>query len=218
MQPCYIVLVDILLIDDIYNEYEKRNSDSNKERNKELHLSQMAICGFKYRYELDTNKQIPFNWKFELGNAFEWSFVSKLEKIHKISKQLEIKTTLKMDGKELLLTGHVDAYDYDLDMPLELKLTTSDFVKDIYRRQLTAYMILLKKQHGKLIIYNLIHNKINEYDEILEQNDVELLEKNLNAFSHKKYIPGIENYLCKFCDNPDCVMSKKKGIVNVGGD
>lgn len=198
-----------ILVDEIYKEYDKNNQNKNKERNKTLHVSQLAICGFKYRYELDNNVIYPFNWKYELGNSFEYSFVSQLSSIHKIAKQLEVKTTIRMnDGLEKILTGHIDAFDYDNDEPIEIKLTTSDFVKDIYKRQLTAYMFLLSKPNGKLIIYNLIHNKINEYDVKLTKDDIELFYKNVNAFIDNKYISGIENYLCKFCENSGCELSK----------
>ena len=66
-------------IDEVVKEEQIKLDDV---RFKSLHVSEMAICGYKYRFSRDNNLKIPHKWLFEIGNAFEYIMVKKLKKIY----------------------------------------------------------------------------------------------------------------------------------------
>lgn len=194
----------------IYEEFDKENFVSNENRNRNYHISQLSMCGLKYRYELDHNVRYPFNWKYLVGNSFEFQYMSKLKKIYPdVELQKEIKYT---DGDGNRFVGHLDGYIPSLDMVLELKATNGSEMKDIYERQVKAYMYIGKFKNGKVIIYNYIKNVITEYDIDITDVDLDILSANITAFTTGSYMRGIENYLCRFCQNSECVIKQEMGL------
>lgn len=191
-------------------ELVKHYLDSNENWNKDVrlltyHMSNVAICGYKYRWELENGIKYPYSWKYMIGNAFENSFMYYLSKEMEIERQKEI--TFLHNGNTY--KGHVDAYLPSLDMILELKATNSPIPKDIYYRQIKAYMIAGNIPNGRLIIYDYIHNKMYENPVHVNKNDIELFTNNITAFENNDYVLGIENYLCQYCCNTDCIMHGK---------
>lgn len=185
-------------------------------RFKTLHVSEMAICGYKYRYALDNNLKIPHKWLFEIGNAFEFIMVRKLKQIYPNGQ-----TQYVLNGTELIeddeennrtLMGHCDFVDVESSTVIEIKSSKSNNFNDIYYRQLFAYMIIGRFKNGILLKYNLLEDKMYEINFTIEDavKNVENFYLNLNAFYSNTYVEGIENSICKFCENTNCKMSGKK--------
>ena len=184
----------------------KSINDSNNEKYKEnLHLSKLAMCGYKYRYELDNHIKYPFSWKYNIGNAFESQYLKLLSKLYVIERQ----KTCKLNISEAWFYGHIDAYLPRSQLVLELKSSYGPELKDIYRRQLVSYLIALGLTKGKVIVYGYGKNEPREYDIELDASDISIFNKNISAFFNNRYEEGIENYLCKYCPNTDCPLNKK---------
>lgn len=189
---------------DVMKKFEEYSLASNQSRNKDKHLSEVAICGYKYRDRIDSGKQIPFNLNYNIGNAFENIIIYQLKKLANINSQY----VTHYDD----FIGHLDAYDVDEKIVYELKTTMSYYDgTDIYLRQLKAYMIATNAHRGVLWIYKTLKKEQVEIiiDEIKDE-DILNLHKNIKAFRENTYIDGIENSLCKFCDNFVCPTNKSK--------
>ena len=197
------------MISEIISMFEKDQEMDQDQRIREIHLSQLAMCGFKYRYELDNNIRYPFNWKFLIGKNFENAVLNTLKRKFKVDFQKLVTYEVfdTQNNKIMNFIGHIDAVIDNI--PIEIKYSNSDIIKDIYRRQLTAYMIAGYYKHGIILIYNYIRNNLNEYNIYLTESDYELLDKNVQAFVENHYVKGIENYLCKFCSNVECPIKKE---------
>ena len=81
---------------------------------------------------------------------------------------------------------------------------------DIYLRQLKAYLIANNSNKGYLWIYYPVKKQYKEIEvnEITEE-DRDNFKKNILAFASNKYINGIENSLCGFCDTGYCDYKRK---------
>ncbi len=199
----------MIRLNDLHRYIIEKNNNHNYVRHQALHLSEVAICGYKYRYILDNNITYPFTYKYEIGNAFEKIMVSHLNELTPVASQYEV----EYNAYNYTFVGHLDAYDYKNNVIYELKSSTSakDFT-DIYLRQLKAYMIVLKAD-GLLWKYNILSGQFDEievhYDE-LSKEDFKSLDDNIKAFTENRYVEGIENSLCYFCNNVNCPMRVNK--------
>lgn len=194
----------IIQFSDVLNSFEEESKKSNSIRNKNLHLSELSICGFKYRYRLDNDLFIPFQLNYQIGNAFEFLIVKEMKKLGNIISQY----TISKDD----FVGHLDAYDIDNNIIYELKTSMSKMnFTDIYLRQLKIYMRYIPNAKGILWIYKPAFKSFTEkVIDHLNEEDYELIDKNFKAFRENKYIEGIENSLCSFCENTNCIMKGKK--------
>jgi len=207
----------MISISDVLSQFKLDNKKSNLKRLNELHLSELAICGYKYRYKMDNKIDIPFNLAFLIGNSFEYQIVKTMQEIGNIKTQFEV--TLNTDIG--IFYGHCDAYDVDNNTIYELKTTSSmSSFKDIYERQLYSYMIAYSYMNNNAInslkgiiwVYHLNNKTFDEhiYDFNTAQTEEQklLLYKNIDAFIGNKFISGIENSICKFCENTECPANK----------
>lgn len=202
---------DYITYSDVLEYMENVSKENNSIRRKNLHLSELAICGFKYRYKLDNNLFLPFNLNFQIGNAFESIMVNAMKKLGNVISQYVVK--IKVEDKEFI--GHLDAFDIDKNVIYELKTSMSyGNFQDIYERQLKAYMLAVGSYSiGILWIFKPIDKRFKEVVfEKLEPNDNILFNKNIEAFVNNRYVNGIENSLCSFCENVNCEMRGKKVI------
>ena len=206
----------MITFDKLMEKMEEDSKINNSVRNKNLHLSELAICGFKYRHKLDNNLFIPFKLEYYVGNSFEFTLVNQLRKMTNIVTQYEI----PFNNENLSFIGHTDAYDINNDIIYELKSSFSSYGNyfDIYERQLKAYMIANdiefgKKSKGILWYFNFNTKLKKEFIfESYNKNDSDNLSANLIAFKENRYFDGIENSLCEFCKNLNCKMRGKKVI------
>ena len=197
-------------INNVINEEQEKNRDL---RFKNLHMSEMAICGFKYRNAIENKEQIPFKWIYEIGNAFEWKLGQRIKKIYPNAQmQYVIKLPITMNDKEEIIYGHTDVYINDIDTVIEIKSSKSNNYNDVYERQLFAYMTYGIIENGIILKYNILEDKMYEYNYSIYDIDRNNFALQLNAFNENKYIDGIENSLCSFCENTNCVMRGKKVI------
>ena len=197
-------------INNVINEEQEKNRDL---RFKNLHMSEMAICGFKYRNAIENKVQTPFKWIYEIGNAFEWKLGQRIKKIYPNAQmQYVIKLPITMNDKEEIIYGHTDVYISDIDTVIEIKSSKSNNYNDIYERQLFAYMVYGIIENGIILKYNILEDKMYEYNYSIYDIDRNNFALQLNAFNENKYVDGIENSLCSFCENTNCVMRGKKVI------
>ena len=141
-------------INNVINEEQEKNRDL---RFKNLHMSEMAICGFKYRNAIENKVQIPFKWIYEIGNAFEWKLGQRIKKIYPNAQmQYVIKFPITMNDKEEIIYGHTDAYIKEIDTVIEIKSSKSNNYNDIYERQLFAYMVYGIIENGIILKYNIL--------------------------------------------------------------
>ena len=199
-----------LTISDLVNTFNESQEKNQNDRMEKLHLSQLAICGFKYRHELETNKKIPFSWKFLRGIVIEnaiWNSIRKTDNTYVHNPTIQIADNI---------TGSPDFISIDKSHIIELKSSKNEKYKDIYERQLKAYMWFYTLQEnkefsGSLWMYNTIYdtmNSIGEYEH-LTQNDINIIKNSIESFTDNEYKEGIENSLCAFCDNLECPVNKK---------
>lgn len=197
-------------LEELLNIMENNSKKNNLIRNNTSHLSEVSICGLKYRDKIDNNKMIPFNVNFYLGNAFEFLIVNELKKIYGTDVETQKVLHYKYDNLEFI--GHCDVYINSSNIIYELKTSMSyngDYT-DIYLRQLKAYLIANNSSKGYLWVYYPIKKQYKEIEvnEITEE-DRENFKKNILAFASNKYINGIENSLCGFCDTGYCDYKRK---------
>lgn len=206
----------MIRFDELLEKMEEDSKNNNSVRNKNLHLSEVAICGFKYRYRLDNDLFIPFKLEYYVGNSFEFTIVNQLKKMTNIITQYQI----PFKYENLSFIGHTDAYDVNNDVIYELKSSFSynGNYFDIYERQLKAYMIandieFNNKSKGVLWYFNFTKKVYKEivFDSY-NYNDSNMLSANIIAFKENRYFEGIENSLCAFCENINCKMKGKKVI------
>lgn len=188
----------------LINNMEEYSKNNNTVRNGELHLSELSICGLKYYDKIKFNKMIPFNINFYLGNAFEYLIVRELKKL--FGDDVKTQYELKYKYEDLEFKGHCDIYLESSNIIYELKTSMSrGNYKDIYLRQLKAYLIANNSSKGYLWIYKPFEKK---YEEVIvneiTQADINIFNSNLKAFKTGKYVMDIENSLCHFCDVKYC--------------
>ena len=197
-------------INKVIADEQEKNRDL---RFKNLHMSEMAICGFKYRNAVENKEQIPFKWIYEIGNAFEWKLGQRIKKIYPNAQmQYVIKLPIDINGKKEIIYGHTDVYISDIDTVIEIKSSKSNNYNDIYERQLFAYMIYGIIENGIILKYNILEDKMYEFHYLLEyvlNNEINF-NLQVKAFMKNKYIEGIENSLCSFCENTNCEMRGQK--------
>ena len=200
-------------LEEFYKAINDSNTISASNRFKNLHLSEMSICGFKYRYAYDNKLIIPFKWEFEIGNAFEFLIYQKIRKfLPNVISQYQINCNLGINNHRYNIIGHTDIVDLNSRIVYELKSSRSDNYTDIYERQLFSYIVYGNFAKGYLWKYNFISAKFTEteylYNDVIDKG-IENLQKNLIAFDENRYVEGIENSLCKLCENVNCQMNKK---------
>jgi len=197
-------------LEELINIMENNSKKNNLIRNNTSHLSEVSICGLKYRDKIDNNKMIPFNVNFYLGNAFEFLIVNELKKIY--GTDVETQKVLKYKYDNLEFVGHCDVYINSSNIIYELKtsMSYSGNYTDIYLRQLKAYLIANNSNKGYLWIYYPVKKQYKEIEvnEITEE-DRDNFKKNILAFASNKYISGIENSLCGFCYTEYCDYKQK---------
>lgn len=194
---------------DVLNAFEETSKKNNSIRNNGIHMSEIAICGFKYRYRRDNNLFLPFNINFHIGNAYEYLIVNQMKKLGNISSQYVVKYVYG----NTIIEGHTDAFDIDNKVIYELKTSFSDNnFEDIYLRQLKAYMHTYNIANvgsvkGRLWIFKpakkVFKDVIVDY---ITKEDVINFNSNIKAYFENRYIEGIENSLCSFCENVNCKM------------
>jgi hypothetical protein len=188
---------------------ENNSKKNNSIRNNTKHLSELSICGLKYRDKMDNDKMIPFNVNFYLGNAFEFLIVNELKKIY--GTDVETQKILQYRYGDLEFIGHCDVYINSSNIIYELKVSMSysDYT-DIYLRQLKAYLIANNSNKGYLWVYYPIKKQYKEIEvNEITTEDINNFHKNLMAFKENKYIDGIENSLCELCDTNYCAYKNK---------
>ena len=196
------------------NELMLQKQEKNKEfRFKSLHLSELAICGFKYRNSIENKLPIKFRWIYEIGNVFEWKLVQQLKELDDsiIASPKQFTVKYNMNGQEVI--GHLDAYSMKNDTAYEIKASKSDNYIDVYERQLFAYMLSGNIHYGKLIKYNITYDKMSDFTyqlPLIENKTKKLMEKQTQAFLNNEYIDGIDNSLCQFCENVNCKLRLMK--------
>jgi NADH/NAD ratio-sensing transcriptional regulator Rex len=197
----------MIAIDNVLDYLKSNQLKTQNIRNENYHLSEVAICGFKYRHKIENNIEIPFNFNFLMGNAFENLIVYNMRKLGNIIPQYIVRY------EEFI--GHTDAYDVDTKIIYELKSSFAfKSYEDIYLRQLKAYLIANNTETGILWIYKPVKKEFTEIIVDLEEEDILNFKNNIIAFTENKYVKGIENSLCSFCENTDCPAYKKiKGII-----
>lgn len=197
-----------LTIDDLITNLNKDQDKNQIEREQNLHLSSLAICGYKYRYELDNDITYPFSWKFLRGNAIEfamWLQVKKTDNTYEHNPKIEVGSNI---------TGSPDFISMDRAHIIELKSSKTDKHKEIYERQLKAYMFFYSMKYqkqftGSLWLYNTIYDSVNsiaEYDKLTDK-DLILIKNSIEAFTDNEYKEGIESVSCKWCENFKCKMN-----------
>ena len=203
--------VDYMIsIADITKKIEEEQIRNSELRFKNLHLSELAICGLKYRHSYDNRITIPFKWLFEIGNAFEYALFRKMKSI---DNSLISQYPVYLSSEDINAVGHLDAYSVKHNVVYEFKASKSDSYMDIYLRQIKAYMIVGNISSGKLFKYNIYNDKLSEFEVILDKSDEVDFNININAFLNNEYIKGIENSLCSFCENLNCPANKNiKGV------
>lgn len=199
----------MFVMDDLFNLLNEYTYKSDSERNKNLHLSNLSICGFKYRNEIENKSESPYRLAYDLGNAFENIITYKVKKTDE--KRFTKQKIVTLIRDEQTFIGHIDMYDELNNVVYELKCSKSNNYNDIYRRQLYSYAYLLNAD-SVLWHYNYITNKFTE--NIFEIDDIKgiaetNLTKQLDAFNNNKYVEGIENSLCLFCSNANCIKSSR---------
>lgn len=196
------------------NELMLQKQERNKAfRFKSLHLSELAICGFKYRNSIENNLPIKFSWIYEIGNVFEWKLVQQLKKLDDsiIASPKQFTVKYKINDQEVI--GHLDAYSTKYDLAYEIKASKSDNYMDIYERQLQAYMLAGNIHNGKIIKYNIMYNKMSEFDfqlPLVSGKIERLMQKQTQAFLNNEFVDGIDNSICRFCENVNCKMRLMK--------
>ena len=187
---------------------EENSKKNNIARNSDNHLSEVAICGLKYKDKVVNHKEIPFQVKYYLGNAFEFLIVNELKKIY--GTDIETQKVVHYKYQDLEFVGHCDVYIKSSNIIYELKTSMSygDY-EDIYLRQLKAYLIANNSSKGYLWIYKPIKKEYKEIiiDEITDA-DRENFYSNLKAYTENRYVQDIENSLCHFCDVSYCDFKK----------
>lgn len=193
---------------DIYLNKQDEQVKQQKERNTEyLHLSQLAICGYKYRYELEHNLGFKFRWSYMRGLAIENAI---WREIQKINSTYETQYDIVVKNGETEIRGHPDFFSESEKHIIELKTSKSRKYKDIYERQLWAYMIFsgIPDVVGSLWFYDMKYDTLTETKRFkeLKPAQFETVKNSIESFTDNEYKPGIENSLCGFCPNENCPM------------
>ncbi len=200
------------MIEEIENKINDDLENSSKLRFANLHISEMAICGYKYRYSYDNKLIIPHRWLFEIGNAFEYILFRYIKKVYKNAQsQYEV----IYEDNDYKIIGHLDVYINEIKTVIEIKTSKSNNYTDIYERQLFAYMVYGAIENGILLKYNILNDKLFEtkyHINDIHDSTIESFGKNITAFKENRYIEGIENSLCGFCENINCKMSGKRSV------
>lgn len=192
------------LIEDIRQSTERYHANTTQEE----HLSSMAICGLKYRYEKDNNISVPYSTKYMFGLSVESYLVKQIQRrdnsyISHFLVSIHRKPNVNV-------VGSTDVCSLKHNHIIEIKTSSSDKYKDIYLRQLKAYMISYeeiynRKCTGSIWQYNTFSGKLTEYTvDVLTSKDYDELSFNLEAFTTNSYISGIQNSLCGLCVNFNC--------------
>lgn len=203
-----------LTISDIVTSLNQDQKTNQDERQQKLHLSQLAICGYKYRYELDNNINIPFNWRFLRGNAIEYMLWWKIKDM-KDNSYIHNPILEVTDN----ITGSPDFISHEKRHIIELKSSRTDNSKEVYERQLKAYMFFYsqpenKNYTGSIWLYNTLKDSvysIGEY-ESLTQDDIKIIKNSIESFTDNEYKEGIESKACEWCENFKCKMNINKKI------
>lgn len=190
-----------ITLNELIDSMEQDSKKFNSVRNFTKHLSELSICGLKYRDKLDNNRMIPFNINYYFGNAFEFLLVNQLKKL--FGSDVETQKVVKYKFEDIEFEGHCDVYINSSNVIYEIKTSFSfngDYT-DIYLRQLKAYLIANHSTKGYLWIFYPAKKKFKEIivDEIT-LDDRNNFYNNLIAFRDNKYVEGIENSLCGFCE------------------
>lgn len=199
-------------LEDLIADIKKSNQwFSEHKRNKEVHLSGVAICGFKYRFEQENKIIADYSTKYIFGSAVEKYLYEQIKR--------RDNSYIAHFGVSLLtrygftIEGSTDVCSLKENHIIEIKTSGSDKYKDIYVRQLKAYMIAYLKTYermpiGSLWLYNTITGAISDTQVKITSNDIAEFDKNIVSYADGVYIEGIENSLCTFCKNIECPANK----------
>lgn len=200
------------LVEDIKEDARKYNAKEKEG----FRMSSMAICGFKYRYELESGIVSEFSTKYMFGIGFE-TYISGQVKRRDNSYISHFLIGIYGNNKEHIL-GSTDLCSLKHNHIIEIKTSSSDKYLDIYLRQLKAYMIAYfdtykRMPTGSIWYYNTYTGDVKEITVSITNNDIEDFNKNVKAFEDNTYYNGIENSLCRLCPNNLCPVNNYKKIL-----
>ncbi len=198
------------LIEDMKQSKNKYYANTTSQ----VHLSNVAICGFKYRYEKENNISVPYSTKYMFGLGIEDYLVNQIKRrdnsyISHFLVNLHIEPDVN-------IVGSTDVCSLKYNHIIEIKTSSSDKYKDIYLRQLKAYMVAYKENFdrdctGSLWIYNTFSGNLEEiFINEITAKDITELALNIGAYRHNQYYNGIENSLCGLCVNVECPANKAR--------
>ena len=196
-------------LSDVEDAILHRQGRQQIEYEQTVHLSGIAVCGYRERYYQEVGKPfVRYSLKMHNGVAFEEHLYRTLCKIDN-SYVHNPHMSCNIDSRQFTYTP--DFYSRANHHIIEVKTTMSkDSYTDVYLRQLSAYVIATRwtipdpYTTGSLWVFHLDDNTVEEHvvNVILpEKFDFDLMVK---AFDEYKYLPGLENSLCKFCPVKDC--------------
>jgi hypothetical protein len=197
---------------DLIADIKKSNQwFSEHKRNQQVHMSGVAICGFKYRFEQENKIIADYSTKYIFGSAVEKYLYEQIKR--------RDNSYIAHFGVSLLtrygftIAGSTDVCSLKENHIIEIKTSGSDKYIDIYIRQLKAYMIAYLKTYdrlpvGSLWLYNSITGAISESQITISDKDIAEFDKNIVSYADGVYIEGIENSLCTFCKNIECPANK----------
>lgn len=205
---------------DVSEQMKEDSKKGNEKRNTELHLSGIAVCGMKYGYEVENQINIPFRQSMLMGLAFEnelYYKVRKLDKTYLHNYPIKLNVWNFNPKYAQAIQGNPDYISLYKNHIIEVKTSHGETYKDIYARQLKAYMMAYeivfgKKAYGSLWDYDkntdtVIETEFTPND--ITQTDRELISDSFDAYFNKEYSELLPNSLCKFCKNKDCPGNPK---------
>ena len=178
------------------------------------HLSDVAICGLKYKYVRENNIISTYSLKYMRGTAIE-------DKIYyatfRYDSSYQHHVLLTYSSHDLIFYGAPDFVSFRYNHIIEFKTTKQPGAyTDIYMRQLKAYMIAYEdntgiKPSGTLWEYNIYNDAISEIDAVVTDGDRAALEAGVEAYTTGVFTEGLRNSICAWCENITCPVRASKG-------
>lgn len=199
------------------NEIPYTNSDTNR-----LYASQLFQCGYRYRNEQGKPIKID-GFKGKRGNAIEYMIYKEIKSHPEYSDYFynhkkEFLFTFIGDKEPRRLILKPDLINFKEKHIIEIKSVQNMDYVDVYLRQLKAYLYYFFgiEGTGNLWVYSMPDDKLFQSIDIrITDDDIRELDNQLRAFEFNKYVDGIENSLCPYCNVSDCPIKKTPNYVNL---
>ena len=201
-------------IKDVIANEAKSSGDYTLKRLEGNHLSDVAICGLKYKYVKENKLVSPYTLKYMRGTAIE-------DKIYyatfRFDSSYQHHVLLTYTYKGITFYGAPDFVSFRYNHIIEFKTTKQPGAyTDIYMRQLKAYMIAYEdntgiKPSGTLWEYNIYNDNVVEIDAAVSDTDRAALEASVEAYITGVFTPGLQNSICAWCENITCPIRAKGG-------